>query len=694
MPNGLTPRSSLPVGRRLALLLLTAGATLSIVTPAAAQLSRIGSNPALIATGMRGTDSAYDPANGVYLVVGAYGATWGAFTNTSGEVLSTFQINGSGGFAHFPRVAYSPHVSNGAGGTGGFLVTWHEGAGGDNLVHTRIVAYPNRLVTGITTIPSPGSWWEAGAAVAYSTSSRTFFTVFRTGDYRIWGARLNTSGGVMSSGQISPGATFRDPNVAWNPHTDEFGVAYTGWGAGGASTTFTLVGAAGNVIRHNTFNFAGATYIGDLSFNVATNRYVAVWSQGPTHGAEISAGGDVMAKGLVSSTTGTYDGLGLSYNPVSGTFLLVGHGPSYDIWAAELNARGARTSGDTPITSAAGPIGSFYPRAGARTNAPHWNVSFAHNFSSMRDQIVATSSGAGGPAGSLGSVAPTPTSPGGGSTGGCPGTAPFPGAVCVNGGWVPGTTSGGDTGGSTGGCPGTAPFPGAVCVNGGWVAGTGSGGSGSTGGCPGSAPFPGAVCVNGGWVPGTTSGGGSGGSTGGCPGSAPFPGAVCSNGGWVPGTSSGGSGSTGGCPGTAPFPGAVCVGGGWVPGTGSGGSGSTGGCTTPDPFTAIGGGTCVNGGWLPGSSGGSSTGCATPAPGAGWTCVNGGWLPPSMTSSGGSTCTTAPPGSGWVCVNGGWLPPDRAPSSSGGCTTPDPFVAMGGGVCVNGGWVPRNSSRP
>ena len=667
MSNGQT-LSTLCIGSRPATLLMAVAAMLATVTPVAAQLTRIGTNPILLATGMRGTDSAYDPGNGVYLVVGAYGQTWGAFTNTSGEVLSTFQINGSGGFAHFARVAYSPHVSNGAGGTGGFLVTWHEGSGGDNFVHSRIVAYPNRLVTGITVIPSPATWWESGAAIAYSSSSQTFLTVFRTGDYRIWAARLNTSGGVVSSAQISPGATFRDPNVAWNPQSNEFGVSYTGWGSSGASTTFTLLGAAGNVIRHNTFNFAGATYIGDLAFNVATNRYVAVWSQGPTQGAEISATGDVLAAGLVSSTTGTYDGLGLSYNPVSGTFLLVGHGPSYDIWAAELNARGARTSGDTNITSAGGPVGSFYPRAGARTNAAHWNVTFAHNFASIRDQIVATSSTGGGPAGSLGTVStPPPTDTG--STGGCPGTAPFPGAVCVNGGWVPGTTSGGDTGGSTGGCPGTAPFPGAVCVNGGWVAGTTSGGGtgGSTGGCPGTAPFPGAVCVNGGWVPGTTSGGGTG-------------------------------GSTGGCPGTAPFPGAVCVNGGWVPGTTSGGSGSTGGCTTPDPFAAIGGGTCVNGGWIPGSSGGSSSSCTTPSPGTGWTCVGGGWLPPSSTSSGGSTCTTASPGTGWVCVNGGWVPPDMAPASSttstsGGCTTPDPFVAMGGGVCINGGWVPKNSSE-
>jgi hypothetical protein len=685
--------------------------------PAFAQLSRIGANPLLIAVATRGSDSAYDPVNNVYLNVSAYGSVFGVFSNTSGDPVSSFQINSTNGFAHYPRVAYSPHVSNGAGGFGGFLVTWHESSGSSNFVNIRVVAYPDRLIGAQRVIPSPATWWESGAAVAYSPVSQNFVVVFRTISYLIWGARINTNGDVLNSFQVSetgPGA--RDPNIAWNSNLNQFGVIYTGFQSAGATTGFTVLDGAGNVLRHNIFNVTKATYISDLAYNSGSNRYVAVWWQGGTYGAEISAAGDIIGTGLVSSTTGTYDGLGLSYNPVSGTFLMVGQGPSADVWGAELNARGARTSADQPVTAAGG-SGAFYPRATTRTNAPQWNVTFGHSFTALRDQIVATSSGNGGPAGSLGgattpppSTPTTPTTPTG-----CPGTAPFPGAVCVNGGWVPGTTSTGGT--STGGCPGTAPFAGAVCVNGGWVAGTGGSGSTSTGGCPGTAPFAGAVCVSGGWVPGT---GGSGStSTGGCPGTTPFAGAVCVNGGWVAGT--GGSTSTGGCPGTAPFAGAVCVNGGWVPG--SGGSAAAGGCTTPDPFTAIGGGTCVSGGWTPGRvSGAVSGGCSSPSPGAGWICSNGGWLPPGTgggsTSScttmspgsgwtcsnggwlppgrGGSSCVGNPPGAGWACVNGGWLPPSLAPATAdaGGCTTPDPFTAMGGGVCVGGGWRPRSSSLP
>ena len=628
--------------------------------PAWAQLSRVGVNPLLISTNIRGSDTAYDPGNGVYLVVGSMatgsGTTplWGIFVNTAGApVTGPFAISEPGAYAHFGRVTYSPDVSNGAGGFGGFLVTWHGGLW-TTSVRTRIVAYPNRLVSPERILPG-GSFQETGAASAYSRASGVFMTVWQAAkpSYVVWGARIGTDGSLLGAPfpVSEPSVNAQYPSIAWDSASNRFGVVYAAFRTSDAVTGLTLVGAGGNLIRHNIFNVATGTYLTDVAFNTALGRYVAVWFQGATYGAEISGNGDVIGAGLVSASTGTYDGLGLAYNPASGTFLLAGQGRSAEIWAAELNSRGARTSADTTVTSAG--LGTYYPRPAARSDAGQWNISFSHNFAALRDQVVSTSSSGGGPAGSLGGAAPPPPTGGGGSTStSCPGTAPFPGAVCVNGGWVPGTTSGGTT---------------------------------SSGGCPGTAPFPGAVCVNGGWVPGTTSGGTTTSSSG-CPGTAPFPGAICVNGGWVPGGTSTGSTSTGSCPGTAPFPGAVCVNGGWVPGGTSTGS-TTGGCTTPDPFVAIGGGTCVNGGWVPGTS--STSTCTTPSPGTGWTCVNGGWVPP--TSSAGGGCTTPAPGPGWTCSNGGWLPPTMSLTSgtTGGCTTPDPFTAMGGGICVNGGWIPR-----
>src|SRR5215207_10624023 len=138
-----TPVSNHCDGRGVALIAIGLLALVSISTPAFAQLSRVGANPLLFGATTRGTDSAYDPVNGVYLNVSAYGSVYGVFSNTSGNPVSSFLINSTTGFAHYPRVAYSPNVSNGAGGFGGFLVTWHESLGSSNFVNIRVVAYPD-----------------------------------------------------------------------------------------------------------------------------------------------------------------------------------------------------------------------------------------------------------------------------------------------------------------------------------------------------------------------------------------------------------------------------------------------------------------------------------------------------------------------------------------------------------------------
>ena len=639
-------------------------------TPAWAQLARIGVNPYLGAVPVRGTDTAFDPVNNVYLVVGSTAGNnitplFGVFADTSGNpITAPFQINNAGQHAHFARVVYSPHVSNGAGGLGGFLVTWHGGLF-TNSVRTRVVAFPNRIVSAEAEIPSQ-TYQEAGASVAYSTASHVFLVAWQESNFSVRGAIIGTGGQPLTAAFLisEPGIGARDPSVAWNPYTGEFGVLYTGFGGSGATTTFARVNAGGAVLRRNTFNFAGATYITDLAFNPSTARFVGAWYQGGTFGAEIDGNGDTVSQGLLSTVTGTRDGLGLAYNAISGTFLLVGMGPSYNLWGAELNTRGARTSGDTEITSAGGPLGSYHPRTAASVNAADWNVSFYHDTGLMRDQVVRTSSRGGGPAGTLGAVSqPPPTNNPPPPTSGCSTPDPF------------------------------AAIGGGTCINGGWVPGSG-GGSTNTGGCTTASPGTGWTCVNGGWVPPTSGGT----SSGGCTTSDPFAaigGGTCLNGGWVPGAGGGGTTTSGGCTTASPGTGWTCVNGGWLPPGAGGTTGTSGGCTTSDPFAAIGGGTCINGGWVYGASGGGSTsGCTTGSPGAGWVCVNGGWLPPGSGGTSGSSggCTTPDPFAaigGGTCTNGGWT--FGTSSNSGGCTTPDPFVAMGGGICINGGWSPKSS---
>ncbi len=228
-------------------------------TTAFAQLSRAtGSVPALAPGGtMRGTDTAYDPAHDVFLVVVGNGPIYGVFVNSAGTPVSTgFAVmDGSLGWGHFPRAEYSPHVNNGA---GGFLVSWHHNIGPVNYVFARVVSVdtPGFLTSGIQQVSDGqqgGTWWETGPAMAYSTTSHRFLVAWRTIQYGIQGRFVDANGtpigGVMAL--ENPGGS-RDPAVAWNAATDEFGLISTGWSSTSALAAFRRIRAAdGSVSRAN-----------------------------------------------------------------------------------------------------------------------------------------------------------------------------------------------------------------------------------------------------------------------------------------------------------------------------------------------------------------------------------------------------------------------------------------------------------
>src|SRR5690606_12083457 len=144
-----------------------------------------------------------------------------------------------GAHAYFPRVAYSPHVNNGA---GGFLVTW-QGGTWDNQVRARIVAYPHGVINGETILPTTPTHQEVGPAVAYSLSSHVFMVAWQSGDFKVWGALINTSGQLAGGPFLisDPSQGARDPSIAWNVYTNEFGVLYSGFNAAGATITFARV---------------------------------------------------------------------------------------------------------------------------------------------------------------------------------------------------------------------------------------------------------------------------------------------------------------------------------------------------------------------------------------------------------------------------------------------------------------------
>ena len=488
-----------------------------LTVPLGAQLSRIGATTLTFSAALRGTDTAFDPDNNVYLVVNAYGTTIGAFVSTTGAPLGApFQISSTPEHAAYPRVVFYRTP----GGAGRFLVVWHQG-NGPNTVRARVVAFPGTVIgsEGVVSAGDPPTWSEEGPAVAYSPASQVFLVTWTNGsDVRARRVGLDAQPiGTVTSIAAGYG---RDPGVAWNHATNQFGVSYNGADGGGALSAFALVGADGSLLRRNVFSRSSGTFISDVAFNPATGRWVMVWfSAEGSRAAEINSAGDVLALGPISSVVGWYDGLGISYNSVSGSFLAVGHyvgGPGGEIGAVELNRRGAKFSGDTIITATAPRIGSFYPRASGSWHAASWHVSFERDHANVYGQAVATSTTGGGSDTSLGGSptsppGPTPAPPPPPPTGGCTTPDPFAalgGGTCVNGGWLPPGSSGSGGGSNSGGCTTPDPFAsmgGGTCVNGGWTSAAAVAGAAARHLAAARRPIRlpsmgGGTCVNGGWT--------------------------------------------------------------------------------------------------------------------------------------------------------------------------------------------------
>ena len=126
-----------------------------------------------------------------------------------------------------------------------------------------------------------GSWWEAGAAIAYSTASHEFLVVWQGAT--ISGVRV-TNNAVPKTApfDISPAPGYeRDPSVVYNPSADEFMVVYAGYNDPGRfgfvesrrvkGGTNDLLGVPVRLVQTSD------TYITDVTYNSATNKYLAAW---------------------------------------------------------------------------------------------------------------------------------------------------------------------------------------------------------------------------------------------------------------------------------------------------------------------------------------------------------------------------------------------------------------------------------
>ena len=651
-------------GRRLVSSMIVAGLTVSGANAAFAQQVAEGVTREVATFFVRGVDSAFDPDTNTYLIVGGHGVVQGLCVNGSGVRISgPFMLNPAGsGHGAFPRARYSRQIA----GTGGFLVTWAEEVGNPSEIHARTVTCsgtmgPERVISG-----GHNAWLESGAAIEYSPTSQRFLVAWKSfAPARIKAALVDNTGTLVSSVVDLSSGFARDPGVAWNPSTNEFGVSFSGESGDPNNplnfSAFAVVPAANPAgFKRNTFNsfMGGMNAITDLAFNPSTGRYVMTWFELSSGAlakiAEFDAGGNLVSSGLASSRLGSYDALSIAYNPVSGTFLLGGIDRSNDATLGlELNRRGFPFNGENTLSATHRP--SYYTRVASSSLSRTWRLTFTSRlFAGIGSAIATGFTSGGGPTGAHGAgggAPPPPSSPPPPPTG-CTTVQPGAGWTCVNGGWLPPSSPPPPP---SGGCTTISPGPGWVCVNGGWLPPTSPTNSGSC-----STPWPGTgwVCVNGGWLPpGSTGTPPPPPPTSSCSTVQPGAGWICVNGGWVPANSPLAPVT---CPTVQPGPGWVCVNGGWRPPG-----------TAPLPTTGGGGG-----------------GCVTPYPGAGWVCVNGGWLPPGSPLIP-VTCSTVKPGAGWVCVNGGWLPPDTSPAqaAAGGCTGTAPVT---GWLCIRGQWVPPN----
>ena len=388
-------------------------------------------------TTVRGTDTGYDPARDVFLMVFGEGPILGAFADGTGTAITpAFTIVSSATPAYFPRAEYSPHVANGVSGQGGFLVTWHQTVGAQKHVFARVVSYvgPSSFLTTPKQISdnSQGSSQDPGPAVAYSPTSRRFLVAWKTPQAGLRGRFVDTGGNPIGSSMEFEAAGGGYPSLAWNAATDEFGLAAAGVNSTSEFTTFRRIRASnGTISTRDTFGFSPKVWATAVDVNSITNDYVVVWGLGPgTMSATFDQFGARVASNYVTDRLGYDNSLGLAFNEATGTFLAVGADrDSLNVAAVELRGNGAPNSRVEVITEGA-TVGSYHPRAAARTGSNRWLATYSLDLRSNAAQAVVSSS--------LGGGSNSPTGPPSGLA--CVGGDPFVamgGGTCCNGGWLP-----------------------------------------------------------------------------------------------------------------------------------------------------------------------------------------------------------------------------------------------------------------
>ena len=324
-----------------------------------------------------------------------------------------------------------------------------------------------------------------------------------------------------------PNGAFRmDPKLAWNPVTREFAMTHRAasrWPER-AALYLTRLGGDGGVLGSTEIGHNWASSL-SLSVNERTGGYVVIWHELALFGAELSGGGRLVSRGLI--TPETLEPTAVKYNPVSNTFLVVGNGVREGgMRVVELNQYGAPLAAPTDT---AAKLRS--PVLTSRVDAAAWRAAGSIG-ARLASQAMETRSAEGGSTARLGGcTSPDPFAAiGGGACHGggwlapgmflpgpdsvCAGPDPFAalgGGTCVGGGWTPlSAPLSPPPPRVRGGCSTPDPFVafgGGTCVNGGWLPpGMPVPAAAAPSGCSTPDPFValgGGRCVGGGWLPPT-----------------------------------------------------------------------------------------------------------------------------------------------------------------------------------------------
>ena len=227
---------------------------------------------------IRGVDVANDPSTGGYFIVGGQGHVIGQCVNADGNAIGPMITINNTNFGAFPRARFSP-------GIGGFLVTWMEEVNVSEI-HARTVTCgggmgPEQSISG-----DRNAFLDSGAPLAYSQSSGRFLVAWKGGSTKnstpilLQMVLVDNSGARISDVYTVSTGFARDPGVAWNPQTDEFGISFSGESGSTSYSGFVVVPSTNpGAWRRSTFNaFGGGLFtITDLDYVEATGRYLMTW---------------------------------------------------------------------------------------------------------------------------------------------------------------------------------------------------------------------------------------------------------------------------------------------------------------------------------------------------------------------------------------------------------------------------------